>query len=34
VSPIGLRGELATAVRAANEAHLFDFARSAPPLPL
>jgi hypothetical protein len=34
VSPIDLRGELTTAVRAANEAHLFDFARSAPPLPL
>jgi hypothetical protein len=34
VSPIDLRGELTTAVRASNEAHLFDFARSAPPHPL
>ena len=34
VSPIDLRNELSTAVRAANEARLFDFARSAPPLPL
>jgi hypothetical protein len=34
VSPIDLRAELNTAVRLANEARLFDFARSAPPLPL
>jgi hypothetical protein len=34
VSPIDLRNELTTAVRAANEARLFEFARSAPPLPL
>jgi hypothetical protein len=34
VSPIDLRGELNVATRAANDAHLFDFARSAPPLPI
>lgn len=31
VSPIGVRGEITTATRAANEARLFEFARSAPP---
>lgn len=34
VSPIDVRGELAVATRAASEAHLFDFARSAPPSPI
>ena len=34
VSPIDVRGELSVATRAANEAHLFDFARSAPPSPI
>jgi hypothetical protein len=34
VAPIDLRGELNVATRAANDARLFDFARSAPPLPL
>jgi hypothetical protein len=34
VAPIDLRSELNTAVRASNDARLFDFARSAPPLAL
>lgn len=34
VSPIDVRSEITVAMRAANEAHLFDFARSAPPHPL
>jgi hypothetical protein len=33
-SPIDVRGELTVATRAANDVHLFDFARSAPPAPL
>jgi hypothetical protein len=31
VSPLEVRGELTTATRLANEARLFDFARSGPP---
>ena len=33
-APIDVRKELAAATRVANEARLFDFARSAPPAPL
>jgi hypothetical protein len=33
VSPIDVRGELSEATRAAADQHLFDFARSEPPVP-